>query len=142
MIESLFRMGERYSFETISGSVLPLNITNVKILSILNGGTAERLGYSVATKHAQIYPIASSENVFVQKDFLKQQYIEVEYENGQRDAFGEWWIRTDSITPITDTRYIAIFDQVTPELATALPAILAANGVKLLSLEPYTQKIG
>lgn len=126
-------IGARYSFNTHSSGQLPYKVENVKIVSLLDGMTAERLGYNVATRHAQVFALLPKSPVT--KDFTSQQYYEVEYDNGSRDVFGTYWINEETIVRHTKSNIVVTLVDVAPEQHTALREALAANGFVIESIK-------
>lgn len=126
-------IGSRYTFETYGNAILERNINNVKVVGIMDGMTAQRLGYDVATYHQQIFPHLPQAGVT--KNFLDQNYIEVEYDNGNRQAFGEYWINASTIRIETQTTLIVTLIEVNAEQQSALPEVLAANGYNVAKIE-------
>lgn len=130
----LFEIGKRYSFNTYSSGQLPYNIENVKIVSMLDGMTAERLGYNVATKHAQVYA-GLPHDAPITKEFTSQYYYEVEYDNGNRDVFGHYWINHETIQRMTKSTVTVILADIEPDQITALRETLSANGFIIDSIK-------
>lgn len=130
----LFEIGKRYSFNTYSSGQLPYNVENVKIVSMLDGYTAERLGYNVATKHAQVYAGLPHEAP-VTKEFDSQYYFEVEYDSGARDVFGYYWINHGTITRMTKSAVTIKLSDVAPDQIAALRETLSANGFVIESIK-------
>lgn len=136
-LASLFELGSRYSFQLTGGAILPLNIKNVKVTSILNGRTAERLGYNVATKHEMLYPLLDQTRFT--RNFLDQEYVEVEYDNGQTDCFAESWIVEGTIQRLTKQRYVIVIKDIEPSMITPLQECLNANGFNIDKILPETE---
>ena len=130
-------IGKRYSFDLYGGGVLPNKINNVRIVSVLGGTTAERLGYNVSAKHAQVFALLPVSPVT--SDFTSQMYYEVEYDSGERDCFGESWINQSTIKLETRSVLVVEIDDVSPDSVSALREVLAAHGYKIASMRQNNQ---
>ena len=125
-------IGKRYSFDLYGGGVLPNKVNNVRVVSVLSGTTAERLGYNVSAKHAQVFallPVSATTS-----DFTSQMYYEVEYDSGEKDCYGEAWINQATIVLETRTSLLVEIDDIDPASISALREVLAANGFKIASM--------
>lgn len=139
MVNYLFELSQRYSFDLYGGGVLPHKANNVKIVSVLSGTTAERLGYNVSTKHAQVFAILPPSPATT--DFTSQMYYEVEYDSGERDCFGEYWINQETIRKETRSNIEITLMDVDPTEVEGIREILSAHGFKIASITKHTARI-
>lgn len=131
--ELVLKTGYRYNFHLHGNGILPAVMSDVKIIGNVDGRTAERLGFNVSARHAQVYPLLPVSSVST--DYTSQRYYLVEFSNGSQDAIGEFWIKYDTVTGI-DKKNISIqLVDVTPEAEAALRDILSANGYSVTSIQ-------
>lgn len=129
---SPFVLGKKYSFEIYPNAVMKTIITNARVTSVMSGIIAERLGYQVATKHAQIYPSLPQDSS--DRDYSSQLYVLCEFDNGQSEAYGLDWIRLETVKQLSSANYIVELGDVSPEAASALRDVLNANGYQIRSI--------
>lgn len=138
--DSPFILGKKYSFELHPNAVMQSIVTNARVTSLVSGMVAEKLGYQVATKHAQIYPSLPEKDA--QRDYNFQLYVICEFDNGQSEAYGLSWIRTDTIKQLSAANYLIELIDVSPDAAAALRDVLNANGYRIKSITEKEITVG
>lgn len=138
--DSPFILGKKYSFELHPNAVMQSIVTNARVTSLVSGMVAEKLGYQVATKHAQIYPSLPEKDS--QRDYNFQVYVICEFDNGQSEAYGLSWIRTDTIKQLSAANYLIELTDVSPDAAAALRDVLNANGYRIKSITEKEITVG
>ena len=129
---SPFVLGKKYSFEIHPNAIMPTIITNARVTSVMSGLIAEKLGYQVATKHAQLYPSLPQDSS--DRDYRSQLYILCEFDNGQSEVYGLDWIRLETVKQLSTANYVIELSDVSPEAASALRDVLNANGYQIRSI--------
>lgn len=137
---SPFVLGKKYSFEIHPNAVMQTIITNARVTSIMSGLIAEKLGYQVATKHAQLYPSLPQDSS--QRDYSSQLYVLCEFDNGQSEAYGLDWIRLETVKQLSSASYIVELTDVSPDAAAALRDVLNANGYRIKSITEKEITVG
>ena len=137
---SPFVLGKTYSFEIHPNAVMPTIITNARVTSVMSGLIAEKLGYQVATKHAQLYPSLPQDSS--QRDYNSQLYVLCEFDNGQSEAYGLDWIRLETVKQLSSASYIVELTDVSPDAAAALRDVLNANGYRIKSITEKEITVG
>ena len=138
--DSPFILGKKYSFELHPNAVMQSIVTNARVTSLVSGMVAEKLGYQVATKHAQIYPSLPEKGS--QRDYNTQLYVICEFDNGQSEAYGLNWIRIDTIKQLSAANYLIELTDVSPDAASALRDVLNANGYRIKSITEKEITVG
>ena len=138
--DSPFILGKKYSFELHPNAVMQSIVTNARVTSLVSGMVAEKLGYQVATKHAQIYPSLPEKDA--QRDYHFLLYVICEFDNGQSEAYGLSWIRTDTIKQLSAANYLIELTDVSPDAASALRDVLNANGYRIKSITEKEITVG
>ena len=133
-----FELGKKYTFEIHGGNIIASRYENVTVLGVYDGLTAERLGYEVATKHANIYPLIKSEDLTVSEDFLSQHYIQIQHPNGNNEAIGLSWIKPNTVNRKSNTRITVKLENVSPDGEAALKDVLVSNGYIISSIQSET----
>lgn len=123
---AIMHIGQHYSFDIYGDHFLD-NVTKGMVTDILSGQTASRLGYDVATIHRQIFPHLPDDTP---ESFLKQNYYLIEFANGNQAAYGENWIKKDTIVAASHRKVIVTFPELSVEEQLYLPSILDAHGFK------------
>lgn len=123
---SIMSIDRYYSFE-VYGDTFINSVDNGILTDIVSGITAEKLGFNVATIHEQIYQHLPEGTV---ENFKNQKYYIMTFGNGQSSAYGESWIKQNTIRATTDRRVIVTFPSLSDEQQALLPGILDANNFK------------
>lgn len=137
---SPFVLGKKYSFDIHPNAVMQTIVTNARVTSIMSGLIAEKLGYQVATKHAQLYPSLPQDSS--QRDYNSQLYVLCEFDNGQSEAYGLDWIRLETVKQLSSASYIVELTDVSPDAASALRDVLNANGYRIKSITEKEITVG
>lgn len=123
---SIMTIDRYYSFE-VYGDTFISGVENAVLTDIVSGMTAEKLGYNVATIHEQIYQHLPEGTV---ENFKDQKYYIMTFANGQANAYGESWIKENTIRLTSKRKVLVTFPSLTEEEQALLPGILDAYNFK------------
>ena len=107
---ALFDIGKYYNFSVYANTVIGMNITSARLVSIMDYTTALKFGNIVLT-HAQVLPYLPSGSL---TDQTKYTYYLFTLKDGNNIIVADTWIIPNSVIPVTTTTNTLILYDVNP----------------------------
>lgn len=117
-------IGKTIQFETLAPAVLGARYKDVKVLAILDPGTAKMFS-DVLVRHIAVYPYLPPGIV---DDHTRYNYVKLEMPNGAIEIMGIPWISESSISVIEQTDIRVVLKGRSHEDVELVRRALSANG--------------
>jgi hypothetical protein len=124
MLVSDVRIGDTVDFQLHTNSALPLKYLGVKVLAVLDLGTA-RLFSPVESYHTSIYPTLPEGTPNDANDYL---YFKLQQMNGEVVCIGQPWVREETLAVAGRSTLQVTIDNVTVEDIPKVVEALSSNG--------------
>ncbi len=95
-VYSKMKLGVRLGFETFAPNILSTSFENCTPVALLDYATAVALGYDIAARHINIFPVLPAGTC--EDDFRSYSYYRVQLQNGAYEIVGAPWIKPETIT--------------------------------------------
>lgn len=127
-------LGQYVSFSVYPASILGSNFTNVKLLAILDAGTAMAFA-DVASMHANVYPLIPVANRPA-NDYTSYSYLKVLFASGQVGIIGIPWIVNGAagVSVITNSTITVVINGVGAADINTIQQLLVANNYNNITL--------
>jgi hypothetical protein len=123
---------QRISFEVYPAERLGNNFKNVRMCAVLNPETARALGHSLYEAHQNVYPTIPTGQI--PNNPTQYNYVQVQFENGEKQIIGIPWIRPDSVVINDGKTLTLVFQDLDQRRKDRILAAVAANNERPSSI--------
>jgi hypothetical protein len=125
-------LGTTVTFDLYPFALFGTTIKNAKVLSLLDGQTAQQLGYDPRSLHVQVYPTLPPGTP---DGFDKYFYLQVLLPSGQRAVYGLPWIKSETYKTEVMRDIMIRLNGVTPDKENQIRRALANIDQPITSLD-------
>lgn len=125
-------LGTTVTFDLYPFALFGTTIKNAKVLSLLDGPTAQQLGYDPRALHTQVYP---SLPAGTPDGYDKYFYLQVLLSSGQKAVYGLPWIKSETYKTEVVRDILLRLNGVTPEKQNLIIRALSAIDQPITSIE-------
>lgn len=131
--QSDIKLGTTVSFDLWPFALFGTTIKNAKVLALLDGPTAQQLGFDPIARHRQVYPTLPPGTTLDGYD--KYYYLHVLLASGQKEAYGLPWIKSETFKEEVVRDILIRLNGVAPDKQNLIVRALAAIDQSIASIE-------